>query len=195
MIYFGITRRFMMEELTTHSTPEAITEELKDDDKTKEYANYVILEGKSKRESWIMTFNPELPMPRAIEAKMYRWFQKDSVKKLMTKLNKSLEVDWIDKRVNALQHLFDIGTNSESSEKSQIDGLDKFLTHLNKVENKIVLETQGSNQINIIQVVQDRLATIVGGSTITPDGMIAKATGSNADNAIDAILVGNKVGR
>lgn len=150
-------------------TPEEITEMLKDENKIKEYANYVIFDLKSKREAWIETFNPDIPMSRAIEAKMYRWFQKPEVHKWMEKLNKSLEIDWIDKRVDSLQHLYKLGTNSENSEKTQIDALDKFLTHLNKVENKITVDHQGLNQVNIIQIVQDKLSMITSGATIQPD--------------------------
>ena len=149
--------------------PEVITEMLKDESKIKEYANYVIFDLKSKREAWIETFNPDVPMSRAVEAKMYRWFQKEEVKKWMEKLNKSLEIDWIDKRVDSLQHLYKLGTDSENAEKIQIDALDKFLTHLNKVENKITLEHTGAQQVSIIQIVQDKLTQITKGATIQPD--------------------------
>ena len=178
-----------MMEVSKYTNPDELNGLLKDENKMKEYANYVILELKTKREAWIETFKPEVPMSRAVEAKMYRWFQNKNVVALMTKLNKSLEVDWIDKRVNSLQHLYKLGTNEDSSEKSQIDALDKFLTHLNKVENKITLEHVGNQQVSIVQILQDKLATITNGATINPDGIQAPHNMTNADLAIDAILV------
>ncbi len=51
----------------------------------------------------------------------------------------------------------------------------------------------GNSQVNIVQVVQDKLATITNGAIIQPSGQIEKSTySSRADSAIDAIIMKDK---
>ena len=58
-----------------------------------------------------------------------------------------------------------------------------------KADRTIKLDMGTNTQVNIVQVVQDKLNTITNGATINPDGLKAPETRSNADLAIDAILV------
>ncbi len=104
-----------MNEPTVDSTLEELNIKLKDEKYIKEFSNYVIFEGMSKVEAWTKTFGVQMPISNNMQTKMYRWIKKDVVQKWLVKANKSLEVDWIDKRVNALQHLFDMGMNKENS--------------------------------------------------------------------------------
>ena len=165
------------------STPEELNTMLKDEQFIKEFANYVIFEGMTNPQAWTKTFRVDSPMSDSHKTKMYRWLKKDQVQKWLTKANKSLEVDWIDKRVNALQHLYDIGTDGEALPKDKVAALDKFLTHLNKEENKIKLDI-GNAQVNIVQIVQDKLSQITDGSTIQPDCLPSPKYRSKVD-AID----------
>lgn len=175
------------------STPEELNINMKDDKYIKEFCNYVVFEGMDKTQAFVATFDVAKPLSDVMKTKMYRWIKKDAVQKWLKKSNKSLEVDWIDKRINALQHLYDIGTDKENSEKAQIDGLNVFLTHLNKEENKIRLDIGGSTQINIVQVVQDKLSMITNGSTVMPNGAISYDKKANDINALDAIMSKTKV--
>lgn len=163
---------------------------LKDEAYIKEFCNYVIFEGMSKNQAWIKTFGISIEMNNNLITKMYRWVKKKEVQDWLGKANKSLEVDWIDKRVNALGHLYNIGMSGE--DKRNIDALDRFLSHLNREENKIRLDINGATQVNIVQIVQDKLSMIVNGATISPNGSILNTPQSRADNAIDAILLRDK---
>ena len=76
--------------------------------------------------------------------------------------------------------------------KTNVDALDKFLSHLNREENKIKLDIGNVGQINIVQIVQDKLSMITMGATINPNGQIDNSSRTRADNAIDAILLRDK---
>jgi len=181
-----------MNEIAEPTDNEELNIKLKDEKYIKEFSNYVIFEGMTKLEAWTTTFDVSLPITNSMQTKLYRWIKKDAVQKWLIKANKTLEVDWIDKRVNALQHLYSIGTDKDNSEKAQIDALDRFLTHLNKEENKIKLDL-GNSQVNIVQIVQEKLATITNGAIIQPSGQIKESTfASRADDAIDAIILKGK---
>ncbi len=176
-----------MNDVTVYSTLDELNIMLKEDDRIKEFSNYVIFDGMNKTEAWVKTFNVKHPLSPSMQTKMYRWIKREPVQKWLVKANKSLEVDWIDKRVNALQHLYAIGMADES--KTNVDALDKFLSHLNREENKIKIDMGNAGQINIVQIVQDKLNTITAGATINPSGQIENAYKDRADNAIDAIIM------
>jgi len=182
-----------MNEEVTYSTPDELTLMLREDRYIKEFCNYLHFEELSKVDAYCKTFRMKKPLGQSQQVRMYRWVKKKAVQEWLQKSIKSLEVDWIDKRVNALQHLYGLGTNAENSEKTQIDALDKFLSHLNREENKIRLDMNGSTQVNIVQIVQDKLATITRGATIQPDLLSSGKEPTLADKAIDAILVKEKV--
>ena len=181
-----------MNEITEPTDNEELNIKLKDEKYIKEFSNYVIFEGMTKVEAWTTTFDVELPITNSMQTKMYRWVKKEAVQKWLVKANKTLEVDWIDKRVNALQHLYSLGIDKDAPPKAQIDALDRFLTHLNKEENKIKLDL-GNSQVNIVQIVQDKLATITNGAIINPSGQIKESTySSRADEAMEAIILKGK---
>ena len=156
-------------ELFKISSPEELNKRLKDEQFIREFTNKVIFDGMTKPKAWSATFGVDYPLTDVMKTKMYRWLKKDEVHNWLERANNSLDVDWIDKRVNALQHLYSLGTDEENQAKNRIDALDKFLTHLNKEESKIKLELGGSTQVNIIRVVQDSLSKITSGATIQPD--------------------------
>ncbi len=172
------------------STLDELNIKLSDEKYIKEFCNYVIFDGLNKTEAWIKTFNVQTPLTPSLQTKLYRWIKREPVQKWLEKANKSLEVDWIDKRVNALQHLYNIGMADEG--KTNVDALDKFLSHLNREENKIKLDIGNVGQINIVQIVQDKLNMITMGATINPNGQIDNSSRARADNAIDAILLKDK---
>lgn len=179
-----------MNDISVYSTPDKLNTMLSDEKYIKEFSNYVIFDGLNKTEAWVKTFNVEYPLSPSMQTKMYRWIKKDTIQKWLEKANKSLEVDWIDKRVNALQHLYNIGMADEG--KTNVDALDKFLSHLNREENKIKLDIGNVGQINIVQIVQEKLNMITMGATINPNGQIENSNRTRADNAIDAILLRDK---
>jgi len=156
-------------ELYEISSPEELNKRLKDEQFIREFTNRVIFDGMSKPRAWCITFGVDYPLTPSQTTKMYRWLKKDEVHNWLERANNSLDVDWIDKRVNALYHLYSLGTDEDTQTKNRIAALDKFLTHLNKEESKIKLELGGSTQVNIIQVVQDSLSKITSGATIQPD--------------------------
>lgn len=163
---------------------DTLNNKLKEERYIQEFANYVTFDGLNKKDAWMQTFDvhPDL-MNDSMQTKMYRWVKKDVVQKWLKKSVSSLEVDWIDKRVNALNHLYNIGTDVETSDKMKIDALDKFLGHLNREEKKLSIDMNGATQVNIVQVVQDKLQQITQGAMIQPNGSIGY---------VDAELIGDK---
>lgn len=143
-----------------------------DEQYVKEFANYITFDGMSKPKAFCKVFGLDYPLTDSLTVKLYRWVKKDEVHEWLEKANSSLQVDWIDKRVNALQHLYNLGTDEDNPTKIQVEALDKFLAHLNKEENKIRLDL-GNSQVNIVQVVQDKLSSITSGATISPTGEIS----------------------
>ena len=159
------------------STPEELKEMLSDENCIKEYANYIVLEHMNKREAWIKTFRPDTPMTGAMEARMYRWFNKDVVKKWITKANKSLEVDWIDKKVDILERMYKIATDTlttldgekvEVSVKQQASTGKDWLDAV-KADKTLKIDMGDNTTINIVQIMQDKLNLITDGSVIQPD--------------------------
>jgi len=167
----------MYEHRFTVSTDEELKEMLKDEKYIREYANYIILDGMAKREAYIKTFRMDTPLTKAHEVRMYRWFKKDVVAKWVQKANKSLEVDWIDKKVDVLNRMHHIAMDTlKDMDGNKIDVPLKLQATAGKdwldaiKADKTINVNMGDNQtLNIVQIVQDKLESITSGSTIQPD--------------------------
>ena len=184
-----------------YSTQDELNTLLKDEDRIKEFCNYIVFDGLTKPKAWSKAFNVEMPLSANMQTKMYRWLKKDAVVKWMGKANKSLEVDWIDKKVDVLNRMHCIAMDnlvSPSGERIEVplklqastgkDWLDAV-----KQDKTINLNVGDNNTVNIVQIVQDKLASITNGATINPDGIPYKETARDrADNAIDAIIMKDK---
>jgi len=161
----------------TVSTPEELAVMLKDEQYIREFCNYVVIDLMKQTDAWVKTFRIDTPMLPSMRTKMHRWIQKDVVKKWMTKANKSLEIDWIDKKVDILERMYLMATDElkdKDGDKIEVplklqastgkDWLDAI-----KADKTIKVDMGENTQINIVQIVQDKLETITGGATIQPD--------------------------
>lgn len=192
----------MNKEVTEWRDYSDLNTSLKDERKIQEFCNYVVFDGLSYAKAWIKTFEIEAEeLNNSMKTKMYRWVNKPMVQEWLKKANKSLEVDWMDKKVDILQRMYLIATDSlvkADGEKVDIpvkvqattgkDWLDAV-----KSDKTINLNVDGGNTVNIVQVVQDKLSAITSGATINPDGMVKEITARDrADEAIDAIILKHK---
>ena len=65
---------------------------------------------------------------------------------------------------------FSTYVNEDEDTKDRIAAMDKFLNRLDKEQNRLQIGFDSQPQVNIIQVVQEKLSQITGGATISPDG-------------------------
>ena len=171
------------------ANPMGITPNHYKEEYIQEFITYWITEKKSKSEAYALTFECDQPLEQCQRTTLSRWFKKDEVQKWVKKADKALQIDWLDKRVNALGAMYEMGMNEEESTKVRADVLDKFLNRLDKDQNRLQVDFNGTGTVNRVQIVQDKLNTITRGATLNPDGVQAIENKTNADNAIDAILV------
>lgn len=146
-----------------------LTEMMFDEAHIKEFVNYIVFDGLTKKAAFHETFREFIDdegMTDSLTVKAYNWVKTERVQRWMEKANKSLEIDWLDKRVTALNDLFEIGINAESN-KEKISAYDTFLKHLGK-EEKNMINIMGDGKVNIIQVVQDKLESLTS-TSIQPD--------------------------
>lgn len=127
-----------------------------------------MFDGDSKAKAFSKTFDVELPFDNTMTQRVYRWCKRDSVVRWLEKANKSLEVDWIDKRVNALNHLYRLGVEAEN-ERNQIEALNVFLTKLDKESGSLNINVE--NKVNVVKLVSEKLDKIAGG-VIDVDGEV-----------------------
>lgn len=161
---------------------------LNDEKYVKEYVNYITFDGMDKKDAFCETFNVDNNMTQVMRNRMNRWVKREDVQKWLSKANRSLETDWIDKRVNAMNHLYNLGTNPESTDRIKIDALDKFLAHLNREESRIRLDIGENTQVNIVNVIQNKLNALTREATINPAGAITYK-GHHEYTADEAIII------
>lgn len=155
---------------TELANPMGITPNHYKEEYIQEFISYWITDKMSKSDAYAKTFECDKPLEQCQRTTLSRWFKKDEVQKWVRKADKSLQIDWLDKRVSGLEMLHNIGMNEEENTRDRISAMDKFLDKLDKEQNRLQVDLSGSTgQINIIQVVQDKLSQITSGSTIQPD--------------------------
>ena len=145
-----------------------------------------ITEKKSKSEAYALTFDCDQPLEQCQRTTLSRWMRKEEVQKWIKKADKALQIDWLDKRANGLEMLYNIGMNEDENTRNRIDAMDKFLNRLDKDQNKLMVDFGGS-QVNIVQIVQDKLAAITQGATIQPD-IISKEDYIKRVEYVDSIV-------
>ena len=151
------------------ANPMGITPNHYKEEYIQEFISYWITEKKSKSEAYALTFDCDQPLEQCQRTTLSRWLQKDEVKRWIKKADKSLQIDWLDKRVSGLQMLHDIGMDDNEKTQDRINAMDKFLNRLDKEQSRLQIDFGEGSQINIIQVVQDKLEKITNGATIMPD--------------------------
>lgn len=159
------------------STPEQLNEKLKDDVYIKDFWNRVVFDGMTKPKAWSVTFGVDYPLEPTMQTKMYRWVKKDIVASIAKKINKGLEIDLLDNKMEILSRMHKIATDTlEDGKGNHIDVPLKIQAETGKSwldavksDKSININMNDGQQINIIQVVQDKLNRITDGATIQPD--------------------------
>jgi len=159
------------------STPEELNTMLKDEIYIKDFWNKVIFDRMSKPKAWCSTFRVDYPLTPNMTTKMYRWLKKDIVQELGNKSDRALSVDLMDNKLDILDRMYKIATDKLEDEngnkipvsvKIQAETGKYWLDSI-KQDKTINLNVGGDTQVNIVQLVQDKLTAITQGATIQPD--------------------------
>lgn len=159
---------------TELANPMGITPNHYKEEYIQEFISYWITDKMSKSDAYAKTFDCDKPLEQCQRTTLSRWIKKPEVEKWIKKADRSLQIDWLDKRVSGLEMLHNIGMDENEETKDRISAMDKFLNRLDKEQNRLQVDLNGGTQVNIVQVVQDKLSQITGGATISPDGEYKK---------------------
>jgi len=154
---------------TELANPMGITPNHYKEEYIQEFITYWITEKMSKSDAYAKTFECDSPLEQCQRTTLNRWMKKDVVQKWIKKADKALQIDWLDKRVSGLEMLHNIGMDENEATKNRIDAMDKFLNRLDKEQNRLQVDFGDNTQVNIVQIVSDKLQSITSGSTIQPD--------------------------
>ncbi len=161
------------------STQDELNKKLKDDTYIKDFWNEVIFNKPkmSKPRAWSKVFGVDYPLSDSMTTKLYRWLRKPEVAKIGEKVNKGLEVDLLDNKIDILSRLHKIATDTlEDNYGEKINVPIKLQAETGKAwldaikqDKSININMGEGTQVNIVQLVQDKLSAITQGATIQPD--------------------------
>ena len=192
------------------STPDELNSMLKDDIYIKDFWNRVTFDRMSKPKAWATTFRVDYPLTDSHTTKMYRWLKKPLVEDIGSKADRALSVDLMDNKLDILDRMYKIAMDKLEDEKGEKIPVSvkiqaetgKYWLESVKQDKSINLNIQGGSQVNIVQVLDEKLASLTQGATISPDGAVEMIehnkggqfakTSDKSIKAIDAILVKDK---
>ena len=163
------------------STPDELNSMLKDDVYIKDFWNKVTFDRLSKPKAWASTFRVDYPLSDSHTTKMYRWLRKKNVADTGDKVDRALSTDLMDNKLDILDRMYNIAMDNLVDEKGEKIPVSvkiqaetgKYWLDSVKQDKTINLNMTGDSQVNIVQIVQDKLQSITSGATIQPNGQIA----------------------